>query len=224
MSVWFVTGCDKGIGRAVALNLHERGDTVIAACLGDSDDLRAKGLQVEPNINVTDDASVKAMAKRLEDAGTKIDVLFHTAGVLGVDKLGEIDYDDMRRQFEINTLGPLRVIEALLDCLADGAKVGIVTSRVGSLADNSSGGMYAYRISKCAANMVGVNLFHDLKKRGQTAILLHPGMVRTDLTKGFDGDFIEPEEAAAGLIKQVDNAQLGEAPEFRHSNGELLSW
>ena len=224
MSVWFVTGCDKGIGRAVALNLHERGDTVIAACLGDSDDLRAKGLQVEPNINVTDDASVKAMAKRLEDAGTKIDVLFHNAGVLGVDKLGEIDYDDMRRQFEINTLGPLRVIEALLDCLADGAKVGIVTSRVGSLADNSSGGMYAYRISKCAANMVGVNLFHDLKKRGQTAILLHPGMVRTDLTKGFDGDFIEPEEAAAGLIKQVDNAQLGEAPEFRHSNGELLSW
>ncbi len=224
MSVWLVTGCDKGIGRAIALNLQERGDQVIALCLGEANDLREKGLHVEPNIDVTDEASVKAMAKRLKDAGTKIDVLFNNAGVLGVDRLGEIDYDDMRRQFEINTLGPLRVTEALLGCLSDDAKVGIVTSRVGSLKDNSSGGMYAYRVSKCAANMVGVNLFHDLKKRGQTVVLLHPGMVRTDLTEGFGGDFIEPEEAAAGLIKQVDNAQLGEVPEFRHSNGELLPW
>lgn len=224
MSVVFVTGCDKGIGRAMALQLHERGDTVIAACLGDSEELRSKGIQVEPNIDVCDDAAVKAMAKRLKDAGTKIDALIHVSGVLGVDKFGEIDYDDVRRQFEINTIGPLRVVESLADCLDDGSRVGIVTSRVGSLADNGSGGLYAYRVSKCAANMVGVNLYHDLKGRGVAVVLLHPGMVNTDLTRGFDGDFIEPEESAAGLIKIVDNAKIGDGPEFRHTNGELLPW
>lgn len=224
MSVVFVTGCDKGIGRAMALQLHERGDTVIAACLGDSEELRSKGIQVEPNIDVCDDAAVKAMAKRLKDAGTKIDALIHVSGVLGVDKFGEIDYDDVRRQFEINTIGPLRVVESLADCLDEGSRVGIVTSRVGSLADNGSGGLYAYRVSKCAANMVGVNLYHDLKGRGVAVVLLHPGMVNTDLTRGFDGDFIEPEESAAGLIKVVDNAKIGDGPEFRHTNGELLPW
>ena len=224
MSVVFVTGCDKGIGRAMALQLHERGDTVIAACLGDSEELRSKGIQVEPNIDVCDDGAVKAMAKRLKDTGTKIDALIHVSGVLGVDKFGEIDYDDVRRQFEINTIGPLRVVESLADCLDEGSRVGIVTSRVGSLADNGSGGLYAYRVSKCAANMVGVNLYHDLKGRGVAVVLLHPGMVNTDLTRGFDGDFIEPEESAAGLIKIVDNAKIGDGPEFRHTNGELLPW
>ena len=224
MAVVFVTGCDKGIGRAMALQLHERGDTVIAACLEDSEELRSKGIQVEPNVDVRDDGAVKAMAKRLKDAGTKIDALIHVSGVLGVDKLGEIDYDDVRRQFEINTIGPLRVVESLMDCLEEGSRVGIVTSRVGSLADNGSGGLYAYRVSKCAANMVGVNLYHDLKGRGIAVVLLHPGMVNTDLTRGFDGDFIEPEESAAGLIKVVDNAKIGDGPEFRHTNGELLPW
>ncbi len=224
MSVWLVTGCDKGIGRAIALNVHERGDTVIAACLGDSEELRERGLQVESNIDVTDSACLKALATRLGKAATKIDVVLNNAGVLGVDKLGEIDYGDMHREFDINALGPLRVTEALLKCLNDGAKVGIITSRVGSLNDNGSGGLYAYRVSKCAANMVGVNLFHDLKKRGQTVVMLHPGMVATDLSKGFEADFIEPEEAAAGLIRQVDEAKLGEQPEFHHANGELLPW
>ena len=114
MSVCLIVGCDKGIGRAMALQLLERGDTVIAACLGDSEELRSRGIQVESNIDVCDDASVKAMAKRLKDAGTKIDVLVNVAGVLGVDKLGEIDYDDVRRQFEINAIGPLLVVESLL--------------------------------------------------------------------------------------------------------------
>jgi NAD(P)-dependent dehydrogenase (short-subunit alcohol dehydrogenase family) len=122
--------------------------------------------------------------------------------VLGLDELGSIDYDDVRRQFEINTIGPLRTIEALRDLLHDGSKVGIVTSRVGSLGDNSSGGMYAYRISKAAANMVALNLHHDLSKRGISVLALHPGMVATALTKDYPGDYdyITPDQAAAGLI------------------------
>jgi NAD(P)-dependent dehydrogenase (short-subunit alcohol dehydrogenase family) len=102
-------------------------------------------------------------------------------------------------------------------------RVGIVTSRVGSLGDNTSSSIYAYRISKAAANMVGLNLHHDLKKNG-VALLLHPGMVNTDLARGIPGKYIAPEEAAAGLIKRMDELTLATAGVFRHANGELLLW
>lgn len=224
MAVVLVTGADKGIGRALAVQFNARGDKVIAMCLGDGKDLEEMGMTVEPNVDVTKGETVDAMAARIAERGDKIDVLLNNAGVLGVDTLGSIDYDDVRRQFEINAIGPLRVTEALAPHLNDGGKVGIITSRVGSCGDNSSGGMYAYRMSKSAANMAGVNLFHDLKGRDITVILLHPGMVATDLTKGFEADFISPETAAEGLIKQVDEATMGDHPEFHHANGELLPW
>jgi NAD(P)-dependent dehydrogenase (short-subunit alcohol dehydrogenase family) len=146
--------------------------------------------------------------------------------VLGLDELGKIDFDDVRRQIEINTIGPLRTIQALLNHLAQAAKVGIVTSRVGSLGDNGSGGMYAYRISKCAANMVGLNLHHDLSKRGIAVLMLHPGLVATDLTKNLPGNatYIQPDEAAAGLIRNMDRLTLETFGRFQHANGEYLPW
>ena len=224
MTVVLVTGADKGIGHALALQFHERGDKVIGMCLGEGKDLLELGLQVEPGVDVTKGETVTAMAARITNRGEKIDILINNAGVLGVDKLGSIDYDDVRRQFEINAIGPLRVTEALEPMLNNGGKVGIITSRVGSCGDNTSGGMYAYRMSKSAANMAGVNLYHDLKKRDITVIMLHPGMVDTDLTKDFEADFISPETAATGLIKQVDGIEIGDHPEFHHSSGELLPW
>jgi len=225
MAVYLVTGAEKGIGRAIALNLHERGESVIAACLNDSDELRELGLQVEANIDVTRNAPLQALAERLTTAGTKIDVLISNAGIFRVvDKLGKIDYEEMRAHFEINALGHLRVTEALLECLNKDAKVGLITSRFGSLGENTSGRCYAYRVSKGAANMVGINLWHDLKKRGLTVVMLHPGMVATDMSAGSTGDFIQPEEAATGLIRQLDAAKLEDQPEFRHANGALLPW
>jgi NADP-dependent 3-hydroxy acid dehydrogenase YdfG len=91
-----------------------------------------------------------------------IDVLINNAGILRGDTLGNMDYEAMLEQFRVNTLGPLRVTEALIDNLGEGSKVAIVTSRVGSIEDNSSGGNYGYRASKTAVNMVGTNLHHDL--------------------------------------------------------------
>jgi len=135
-----------------------------------------------------------------------------------------LDFADLRRQFEINALGPLRVTEALLPCLGPGSKVAIITSRVGSLTDNTSGGLYGYRMSKAAANMAGVSLAHDLKGRGIAVILLHPGMVRTELTKGMEGVFMEPEEAAQGLLARIDELTLGSRGSFRHANGAVLPW
>ena len=224
MSTVLVVGADRGIARAICLQLKERGDNVIAACLAEGADLRGRGIRVEPQVDVTSDSAVQRMADRLRAEKIHLDVVFHVAGVLGLDELGKIDFDDVRRQFEINTLGPLRLVQAVLGCLGPGSKVGIVTSRVGSLGDNTSGGMYAYRISKAAANMVGRNLYHDLKKNGVAVLLLHPGMVNTDLTKGIPGKYIQPEEAAAGLIKRMDELTLETAGVFRHANGELLPW
>ena len=222
MGTFLVTGADRGIGQALCLQLQSRGERVIAACLGDSPVLEQLGVQVERNVDVTSDAAVKGLAARLQ--GTPLDVLLSNAGVLGDGELGKLDFADLRRQFEINALGPLRVTEALLPCLRLGSKVAIITSRVGSLTDNSSGGLYGYRMSKAAANMAGVSLARDLKERGIAVILLHPGMVRTELTKGMAGEFIEPEEAARGLLARIDELTLETTGSFRHANGDLLPW
>ena len=160
MGTFLVTGADRGIGQALCVQLQSRGERVIAACLGDSPFLERLGVQVERNIDVTSDVAVKGLATRLQ--GTPLDVLLSNAGVLRDGGLGELDFGDLRRQFEINALGPLRVTETLLPCLKPGSKVAIITSRVGSLTDNNSGGLYGYRMSKAAANMAGVSLAHDL--------------------------------------------------------------
>jgi NAD(P)-dependent dehydrogenase (short-subunit alcohol dehydrogenase family) len=226
MSTVLVVGADRGIAHSVSRQLHERGDTVIAACLAGNDQLAAAGVSVAGGVDVTSQASIDAFAAKLTSEGVKLDALFHVAGVLGLDELGSISYDDLRRQFEINTIGPLRTVEALRDLLHEGSKVGIVTSRVGSLGDNGSGGMYAYRISKAGANMVALNLHHDLSKRGICVLALHPGMVATDLTRDYPGDFdyITPDEAAAGLIADLDALTPENSGRFQHSNGTFLPW
>jgi NAD(P)-dependent dehydrogenase (short-subunit alcohol dehydrogenase family) len=221
-----VVGADRGIAYCIATQLHERGDEVIAACLGDGENLARQGIQVEPEVDVTSDIAVQRLATRMGARSVRLDWLLHVAGVLGLDELGAIDYDDVRRQFEINAIGPLRTVEALRDLLADDAKVGIVTSRVGSLGDNGSGAMYAYRMSKAAANMVALNLHHDLSPRGISVLALHPGMVATDLTKDYPGQhaYIQPEEAAAGLIRNMDELTVKTSGRFQHANGEYLPW
>ena len=226
MPTVLIVGADRGIADAIARLLHQRGDTVIAACLDGNDELAALGVTVIGKVDVTSQPSVDELAARLASDGSKFDVIYHVAGVLGLDELGSIDYDDVRRQFEINTLGPLRTIEALRDLLHDGSKVGIVTSRVGSLGDNGSGGMYAYRISKAGANMVALNLHHDLSKRGISVLALHPGMVATALTKDYPGnfDYLTPDQAATGLIRNIDQLTRADSGRFQHSNGEFLPW
>ena len=193
--------------------------------------MTAAGIEVIPQVDVTSADAVAGMAEALaarsgKDGGGQIDCLIHVAGVLGLDELDRIDFDDVRRQIEINTIGPLRAIEAVLPHLAADARIGIVTSRVGSLSDNGSGQMYAYRVSKAGANMVALNLHHDLSKRGIAVAALHPGMVATDLTKDYPGDFdyISPDEAAEGLIRRMDALSLETSGRFWHANGEELTW
>ncbi|MEP7300769.1 MAG: SDR family oxidoreductase [Caldimonas sp.] len=221
-----VVGADRGIANAICKLLHARGDRVIAACLGDGEGFSEGGVDSIAGVDVTSEAGIARLVRGLRARSAKLDWVLHVAGVLGLDELGKIDYADMRRQFEINTLGPLRVAEATLSFLSVGSRLGIVTSRVGSLGDNGSGGMYAYRVSKAGANMVALNLHHDLSKRGISVLALHPGMVATDLTKDYPGSFkyIQPEEAAQGLIARMDELTPESSGTFRHANGDKLPW
>ncbi len=226
MATFLIIGADRGIGLAICRQLAARGETVVAACLGRGEACAGAGIEAVPGIDVTSESAVARMAETLAARDSSVDCVIHVAGVLGLDALGRLDYDDVHRQIEINTVGPLRVVEAALPHLAPDAKVGIVTSRVGSLADNGTGQMYAYRVSKAGANMVALNLHHDLSKRGIAVAALHPGMVATDLTKDIPGDFeyITPDAAAEGLIRRMDALTLETSGRFWHANGEELPW
>ena len=228
-AVKLVVGADRGIGYCAAIELHERGDRIAAACLGDGAELGARGIAVHPDVDVTIKSSVARLASALSTAGTQLQWLLHVAGVLALDDLESVDFDEARREFEVNSLGPLRVVKALRPLLGEGSKVGIVTSRVASLGDNGSGLNYAYRMSKAAANMAGLNLSHELRGRGVAVLMLHPGMVATDLTKDLGGDYataeyITPEVAAHGLIDNMDGLTLETSGRFQHANGEYLPW
>lgn len=195
-------------------------DGVIAACRRTSPGLDALGVRVEVGVDVTSDAAVDALAERL--GATTLDLLILNAGILSSEALGDLDFDRIRRQLEVNALGPLRVTARLAGHLREGAKVALVTSRMGSIADNTSGGRYGYRMSKAALNIAGVSLAHDLRSRGVAVALLHPGFVRTDMT-GHAG-LVDAPEAAAGLIARIDALTLATSGGFWHANGETLPW
>ena len=219
MTTTLVTGCNRGIGLELVRQLRERGDDVIAVCRRPSDGLVGTGARVIDNIDVSDGDAVAALRQAVGD--TKIDILINNAGILRGDAFGTIDYDEMLEQYRVNALGPLRVTEALADTLTEGSKVAIVTSRVGSIEDNGSGGHWGYRASKTAVNMIGTNLMHELKPRGIAVALLHPGLVATDMTN-MNG--ISPEDSARGLIERIDELTLESSGTFWHAEGYELPW
>ncbi len=220
-----VIGADRGIAAALVREYSGRGEDVSAVCQ-DTGEAWADtpGVAVIPHVDVTDDAAVAAMTAALGDRS--IDILLHVAGVGAFDRFGEHDFPAMLGHYDINALGPLRVVVALQRTLQSGAKVGIVTSRMGSIGDNESGGMLSYRMSKAAANMLGVTLYRELRPRGVAVMLLHPGTAATEMTRGVKGweRFTQPEQAAAGLARQMDRLGPDTPPEFRHADGTLLPW
>ena len=215
-----LTGANRGIGLELARQWHARGETVIAACRHPSEELEALGVRVIDGVDVSDNASLQRLREALD--GTRVDVLYNNAGILRDEHLDAMDYDQIREQFEINTLGPLRVTTALLDRMTEGGRIGLMTSRMGSIADNDSGGRYGYRMSKAALNAAGKSLALDLQPRGIAVAILHPGYVLTEMT-GHRGH-ITPAEAAERLIQRMDELSLDNTGTFWHSDGSVLPW
>jgi NAD(P)-dependent dehydrogenase (short-subunit alcohol dehydrogenase family) len=219
MPTILVTGCNRGIGLQLCKQLHARGDEVIGVCRAENEDLKNLGIRIVTGIDVGRDDAMPLLKAAIGDQ--VIDVLINNAGILRGDTFGDLNYEEMVEQYRVNTLGPLRVTETLQDNLRKGSKVAIVTSRVGSIADNSSGGYYGYRASKTAVNQIGTNLSLELKPRGIAVILLHPGLVATEMT---GGQGVSPSDSAAGLIARVDELNIDNSGKFWHAEGYELPW
>ncbi len=215
-----IVGANRGIGLELARALAARGDQVIATCRTSSADLDALSVRVITGIDVTDDSSVASLAGKL--GATKLDSLIINAGILERTSLDALDFASVRRQLEVNAIAPLRIAAALRAQLQNPSKLALITSRMGSIADNTSGGAYGYRMSKAALNAAGRSLAHDLKSKGVAVALLHPGYVRTDMTGG--GGNVGPDEAARMLIARIDGLSLANSGSFWHANGEELPW
>lgn len=219
MGTVLITGANRGIGLELARQLSARGDTVIALCRTASSELRDLGVRVFENVDVTDREALERVSRDLGE--TNVDVLINNAGIMLDEQFPDLDFDAIRKQIEVNTLGPLLVLSALRHHLQPGSKAVFVTSRMGSVGDNQSGGYYGYRMSKAALNMAAVNLAHDLRTAKISVAVLHPGMVATRMT-GRHG--IPPEEAAQGLIARMNELTLATSGGFWHANGERLPW
>lgn len=214
-----VTGANRGIGLEFVRQLAARGDTVHAACRKSSPELDGLGVRVLEGVDVASDEQVASLAERLE--GVDLDLLVNNAGILERGGLEDLEWESLRRQLEVNSLGPLRVTRALLPNLGPGSRVAILTSLMGSIADNGSGGYYGYRMSKAAVNAAGVSLARDLAPRSIAVFLLHPGMVATEMTGGRG---IDVETSVTGLLERLDSLTPEESGTFWHTDGRELPW
>ncbi len=215
-----IIGANRGIGLDMARIWSQRGDTVYATCRSPSKELESLDLNVISGVDVSTDEGLRKLRTALGDA--RIDMLYHNAGIMRNENLDNMNYDTIREQFEVNTLAPLHTTVALLDHMHSGGKVGLMTSRMGSIQDNDSGGRYGYRISKAALNAAGKSLAEDLREHGIAVAILHPGFVQTDMT-GHNGH-MKPAEAAERLVQRMDEVNLDNTGTFWHSDGSVLPW
>ncbi|GAB1257802.1 SDR family oxidoreductase [Aurantivibrio plasticivorans] len=215
-----ITGANRGIGLALTEHFLAKGDTVYALCRKPSAELSATAAKVIANVEVTGTDSLKALRSRLD--GVQIDILINNAGILERTSIENIDDAAFERQYRVNSLAPLKVTAALRDLMPAGSKLALVTSRMGSMADNSSGGQYGYRMSKAALNAAGVSLAHDLAGDNIAVAILHPGFVQTDMVGGM-GD-VTPQQSASGLAARIEELTMETSGTFWHANGDQLPW
>ena len=216
-----VTGANRGIGLEYCRQLHQRGDDVIAVCRQSSDELTQLDVRIESGIDLSCETDQSVLLKRL--AGVALEGVILNAGILQTFGLDDLDPEGIRRQFEVNALAPLVLARALLNNMSSGGKIALMTSRMGSIDDNTSGGSYGYRMSKVALNMAGKSLAVDLKPHGIAVAILHPGLVRTRMIQ-FNPLGITPEESVRGLLERLDGLTLETTGTFWHANGDVLPW
>jgi NAD(P)-dependent dehydrogenase (short-subunit alcohol dehydrogenase family) len=227
----FITGANRGLGLEFARQYLVDGWQVYATCRDPESaselrrlaDTNGRKLRTLP-LDVTDLASVKVTAKKLE--GEAIDLVLNNAGVGGArgQTVGNIDYDGWAKVLDVNTMGPMRVSEAFVDHVARSERKLIVTltSGMGSIADNTSGGAFAYRSSKAAVNMVMRGLAIDLAPRGITCVVVNPGWVQTDM--GGPHATLTPAESVTRLRRLIDSSGPAQTGKFFNHDGREYAW
>jgi len=226
-----ITGANRGLGLEFARQYLADGWHVYAACRDpdSASELRrladASGHKLQIlALDVTDPASVKTAAAELDGKAT--DLLLNNAGVMGDrgQTIGNIDYEAWAKVLEANTMGPMRVSEAFVDHVARSERKLIVTltSGMGSLADNTSGGSIAYRSSKAAVNMVMRSLAIDLAPRGITCVVVNPGWVQTDM--GGPHATITPAQSVTMLRRFIETLGPAQSGKFFNYDGREYAW
>ena len=221
MASVLVTGSNRGIGLEYCRQLRDRGLEVIAVCRQPSAELQALGVRIESGLDQADSGMPAELTDRLN--GIPLDWVILNAGILESISFDQLDEASIRRQFEVNALAPLRLVRALVGQIPNGGKLALMTSRMASIDDNSSGGSYGYRMSKTALNSAGKSLAHDLRPRGIAVAILHPGLVSTRMI-GFNPRGISAEQAVKDLLCRIDALSLATSGTFWHANGEVLPW
>jgi len=219
MTLAVVTGANRGLGLELCRQLKGNVD-VVAACRKPSSELKKLEIEVLEGLDVTQSNAAQQLVSRLR--GRKIDLLIHNAGILRSESLKDFNPQSIREQIEVNSIAPLVLSVGLIPHMAENSKVAMITSRMGSIGDNDSGGHYGYRMSKAALNMAARSLSIDLKDEKISVYAVHPGFVRTDMTdhKGH----LDPDQAAKNILKVIEKLTPQDSGSFWHSNGEPLPW
>jgi NAD(P)-dependent dehydrogenase (short-subunit alcohol dehydrogenase family) len=231
MPTVLITGANRGLGFEFARQYAADGWSVIAACRNpvaanhlQSLAATTAGLVTVVPIGVTDMQSIRDAAARLADV--TVDVLLNCAGIVGApgQTTGAVDYDSWRQVLDVNAMGPLRVTESFLGHVARSERrmVVTITSGMGSLADNTSGGSIAYRSSKAAVNMVMRSAAIDLAPRRIACILINPGWVKTDM--GGPGATLAPQDSVIAMRRLIESLGPTDSGKFYHYDGREYPW
>jgi len=215
-----ITGANRGIGLELCKSFINKGYSVFALCRQSSPELSALDATIIENIDVATEQGLINMQHKL--AGVDIDILINNAGILRSNSLDNLQSEVILEQFKVNALAPLQVVDKLKQQLPNGAKIALISSRMGSIADNSSGGSYGYRMSKTALNAAGMSLSHDLSDRQISVAIYHPGWVQTDMVN-HSGD-ITAQQCAEKLCDLIVKQNMQHSGTFTHSNGQALPW
>jgi NAD(P)-dependent dehydrogenase (short-subunit alcohol dehydrogenase family) len=225
-----ITGANRGIGLVLTEQFAEDGWQVLACCRNPADAgklqaLTERDLAIE--IHALDVTNYQQMATVADQLGSRpIDILLSNAGIYGSKGVGfgEVDAQEWRQVLEVNTIAPLMLVQTFIEQVAASQQklVAVISSKVGSIADNSSGGSYIYRSSKTAVNQVVKSLSIDLADRDITVLSLHPGWVKTDL--GGPNAEISTDESVSGLKNILQSAGLAQSGQFIEFNGSSIPW
>jgi NAD(P)-dependent dehydrogenase (short-subunit alcohol dehydrogenase family) len=231
MQTVLITGAKGGLGQEFIRQYLAQGCKVIAVARGISKNPELIQLLKEnpqhlflEECQLEDTANIEALAQRLS-AHKQIDILINNAGLFGEEqKLGNIDYDEWLEVLRVNTIAPLKLTESLLPLMHGSTtkKIINITSKMGSIDDNQSGGYYIYRTSKAALNMLTKSLAEDLKNKGFTVLCLHPGWVQTNM--GGQSAPTKATESVTGMLKVIEESSVKNTGQFIDYLGRSILW
>ncbi|WP_281646216.1 SDR family oxidoreductase [Parendozoicomonas sp. Alg238-R29] len=223
-----ITGANRGIGLEFCQQYLAAGETVFAVLRSSTPSGQLHTLSEKyPDTltlitaDVTQQEDLHRLHRQLQ--GQLIDLLINNAGIYG-ERLpfGEVNQEEWMRVLQVNTIAPLMVTQALVDLLPAGAKIALISSKMGSISDNTSGCSYIYRSSKAAVNAVGKSLSHDLADKGLSVVICHPGWVRTNM--GGPDALIDTQTSVTGLRKVIENLNAENSGQFFNYDGSNIDW